>query len=218
MKTLSAVIVLAAVLVLPAGAVAKPNASDKRAAIAQCKSERGKSKATRRAFKAKYHGFARCLHQNAAEEHAEKKAALKNAAKQCKAERADADFPATHDGKSFQEFYGTGKHGKNAYGKCVSTKARALKAKEDEADKQDVAAFKNAAKECKSEADDDDFASSHDGKSFEDFYGTNHNHRNAFGKCVSGKAGDEHYVDPFDDDQGDDEQGDDEHEHDNPHD
>jgi hypothetical protein len=213
MKTFSAVIVLAAVLVVPATAVAKPDASDKRAAIAQCKTERGKSKATRRAFKAKYHSFSRCIHQNAAEEHAEKKAALRNAARECKAERADADFPASHDGKSFEELYGTGKHGRNAYGKCVSSKARAFKHQEDEADKQDVAAFKNAAKECKSEADDDDFASSHDGKSFEDFYGTNHNHRNAFGKCVSGKAGDEHYVDPFDDDQGDDE-----HEHGNPHD
>src|SRR3954463_8306210 len=123
MKTLSAVIVLAAVLVVPASAVAKPDASDKRAAIAQCKSERGKSKATRRAFKAKYHGFSRCIHQTAAEEHAEKKAALKNAAKQCKAERGDADFPASHDGKTFQEFYGKGKHGRNAFGKCVSAKA-----------------------------------------------------------------------------------------------
>jgi hypothetical protein len=199
MKTLSAVIVLAAVLVLPAGAVAKPDASDKRAAIAQCKSERGKSKATRRAFKAKYHGFSRCIHQNAAEEHAEKKTALKNAAKECKAERADADFPAAHDGKTFQQFYGKNKNGKNAFGKCVSTKARALKAKEDEADDQDVAAFKNAAKECQAESDDPDFAGSHDGKSFSDFYGTNHNHRNAFGKCVSSKAGAEHYVDPFGD-------------------
>jgi hypothetical protein len=213
MKTFYAVIVLAAVLVVPATAVAKPDASDKRAAIAQCKTERGKSKATRRAFKAKYHSFSRCIHQNAAEEHAEKKVALRNAARECKAERADADFPASHDGKSFEQVYGTGKHGRNAYGKCVSSKARAFKHQEDAADKQDVAAFKNAAKECQSEANDDDFASSHDGKSFEDFYGTNRNHRNAFGKCVSGKAGDEHYVDPFDDDQGDDE-----HEHGNPHD
>ena len=123
----------------------------------------------------------------------------KNAAKECKAERADADFPATHDGKSFQEFYGTGKHGKNAYGKCVSTKARALKAKEDEADKADVSEFKNAAKQCQAESTDPDFPAAHDGKSFSDFYGTNHNHRNAFGKCVSGKAGEDHYTDPMDD-------------------
>jgi hypothetical protein len=202
MKTLSAVIVLAAVLVLPAGAVAKPDASDKRAAIAQCKAERGKSKATRHAFKDKYHGFSRCIRQNAAEEHAEKKAARKNAAKECKAERADADFPATHDGKTFQEFYGKNKNGKNAFGKCVSTKARALKAKEDEADAQDVAEFKNAAKQCQAESTDPDFPASHDGKSFSDFYGTNKNHRNAFGKCVSGKAGGEHYVDPMDDKEG----------------
>jgi hypothetical protein len=215
MKTFSAVIVLAAILVVPASAMAKPDASDKRAAIAQCKSERGKSKATRRAFKAKYHSFSRCIHQNASEEHAEKKAALKNAAKECKAERADADFPATHDGKTFQQFYGKNKNGRNAFGKCVSTKARALKAKEDEADKQDVAAFKNAAKECQAESDDPDFAGAHDGKSFSDFYGTNHNHRNAFGKCVSSKAGEEHYVDPFGDG-GDEHHGNGHKKHDHP--
>jgi hypothetical protein len=201
MKTLFAVVVLAAVLVLPVSAVAKPDASDKRAAIAQCKSERGKSKATKRAFKDKYHGFARCTHQNAVEEHAEKKAALKNAAKQCKAERADAGFAAAHDGKTFQELYGKGKHGKNAFGKCVSTKARALKAKEDDADKADVAEFKNAAKQCQAESTDQAFPAAHDGKSFSDFYGTNHNHRNAFGKCVASKSGD-HYTDPFADDTG----------------
>ena len=200
MKTLFAVIVLAAVLVLPAGAVAKPDASDKRAAIAQCKAERGKSKATRHAFKAKYHSFSRCIRQNAAEEHAEKKAARANAAKECKAERADGDFPAGHDGKTFQEFYGTGKHGRNAFGKCVSTKARAHKAEADAADQTEVAEFKNAAKECQAESTDPDFPAAHDGKSFSDFYGTNKNHRNAFGKCVSGKAGEDHYVDPMDDD------------------
>ena len=43
-----------------------------------------------------------------------------------------------HDGKTFQEFYGTGKHGRNAYGKCVSSKARAFKHQQDEADKQDA--------------------------------------------------------------------------------
>jgi len=218
MKTFTAVIVLAAALVVPAAAVAKPDASDKRAAIAQCKAERGKSKATHRGFKAKYHSFSRCIHQDAVVEHAQKRAALKNAAKECKAERSDAEFPASHDDKSFQEFYGTGKHGRNAYGKCVSSKARAFKHQQDEADKQDAAAFKNAAKECQSEDDDDAFEDSHDGKSFEDFYGTNHNHRNAFGKCVSGKAGDEHYVDPFDDQGDDDAQGDDDkQEHGNPH-
>ena len=201
MKNILIAVLGAALLVLPAGAVAKPHGTDKpdnadkRAAIKQCKAERGKSKATRKAFKAKYHSFSRCVRQNAAEEHAEKKAALRNAAKECKAERSDPDFAATHDGKSFQEFYGTGKHGKNAYGKCVSTKAREHKEAADEADQQEVTAFKNAAHQCKAEQGDPGFAAAHGGKSFDEFYGTNHNKRNAFGKCVSSHS--QTYVDPL---------------------
>jgi hypothetical protein len=188
MKTFLIAVLGAAVLVLPAGAVAKPDHADKRAAIKQCKAERGKTKATHEAFKAKYHSFSRCVRKNAAEEHAEKQAALKNAAKQCKAERADADFPASHDGKSFKEVYGN-------FGKCVSTKAHEQKRAEDQDDAQEVQAFKNAAKECAAERSDPGFPAAHDGKSFEDFYGSNHNKRNAFGKCVSSKA--PPYTDPL---------------------
>ena len=188
MKTFLIAVLGAAVLVLPAGAVAKPDHADKRAAIKQCKAERGKTKATHKAFKAKYHSFSRCVRQNAAEEHAEKQAALKNAAKQCKAERADANFAASHDGKSFKEVYGN-------FGKCVSTKAREQKRAEDQDDAQEVQAFKNAAKECAAERSDPGFPAAHDGKSFEDFYGSNHNKRNAFGKCVSSKA--PPYTDPL---------------------
>jgi hypothetical protein len=190
MKTFSTAIVLAALLVLPAGAVAKPHNADKRAAISQCKSERGKTKATRKAFKAKYHSFHACVRQNTAEERAERRAALKNAAKECKAERSDPNFPAAHEGKSFQEVYGN-------FGKCVSTKAHANKQAEDGQDAQEVTAFKNAAKECDAERSDPNFATTHDGKSFEQFYGTNKNGRNAFGKCVSGKSSS--YTDPFPD-------------------
>jgi hypothetical protein len=197
MKTFLIAILGAAVLVLPAGAAAKPHDPDKRAAIAQCKAERGKSKATRKAFKAKYHSFSRCVRQNTAEERAERKAALKHAAKQCKAERSDPNFAAAHDGKTFQQFYGTNANGKNAYGKCVSAKAREQKDAADAEDKQDVAAFKNAAKECAAERSDPNFAAGHDGKTFEEFYGTNKNKRNAFGKCVSGKSGGS-YTDPMD--------------------
>jgi hypothetical protein len=195
MKTFLIAILGATVLVLPAGAVAKPHSAEKHAAIKQCKAERGKTQATRSAFKARYHSFSRCVRQNAAEERAEKQAALKNAAKQCKAERADPDFAAAHDGKTFQEFYGTGKHGKNAYGKCVSTKAHEQKSAEDRADAQEVQAFKNAAQECAAERSDPGFAAAHGDKTFEEFYGTNGNKRNAFGKCVSGKS--QTYVDPF---------------------
>ena len=96
----------------------------------------------------------------------EAKQAHSNAAKECKA-----------DGL-------TGK----AFGKCVSGKAKD-DLSEDNADKV------NAAKECKAEQADPNFAASHEGKTFDEFYGTNTPNpkgkgggKNAFGKCVSGKA------------------------------
>src|SRR5215216_6621445 len=119
MKKMTVAIGLVAAFVLPAGAVAKPkpDQADKRAASADCRSERGNTKATREAFKTKYHSMSRCVRQNAAEE----AAAQKNAAKECKAERAEIGAQA------FADKYGTNKNGKNAYGKCVSAKAKAKK-------------------------------------------------------------------------------------------
>ena len=88
----------------------------------------------------------------------------KNAAKACKAER-DADP------EGFATTYGTNKNGKNAFGKCVSSKAQA--ATQDEAEDR-----VNAAKTCKAlKRDDPD--------EFEEQFGTR---KNAFGKCVSATA------------------------------
>ena len=188
MKTFLTLTLGALVLAMPAGAVAKPDQSERQAAITQCKAERGKTKATRDAFKAKYRSFSRCIHQNAVEEEAEVETALRNAAQQCKAERADAEFPATHDGKTFEQFYGTNKNARNAYGKCVSGKARELKAAEDAEDRQEIAELKSAARACGAERSDEGFAAAHDGKEFAEFYGSNANKRNAFGKCVSSKT------------------------------
>jgi hypothetical protein len=95
-----------------------------------------------------------------------------NAAKQCAAERADANFAASHDGKTFDQFYGTGKHGANAFGKCVSSKAQAL-------DQQAQENTINAAKTCKAER------SSMGAAAFKAKYG---GHANAFGKCVAKAA------------------------------
>jgi hypothetical protein len=182
MKTTLVAIALAAALVLPAGAAANPNQAEKRAAKQECGAERGKSEATREAFSAKYRSFSRCVKRHAADEDAENDAAHRNAAKECKAERKDPDFAATHDGKTFEEFYGTNANGRNAYGKCVSQKARAKKAEMDEEDAEEAREFRNAAKECaaeRKEAGADAFA---------ERYGTNRNKRNAFGKCVSSKT------------------------------
>ena len=89
---------------------------------------------------------------------------LKNAAKACQAER-------TADPAAFTKKYATNKNGKNAYGKCVSTKAR-------EAIALKVAARINAAKTCKKLKTEQKAA-------FEAAYGTK---KNAFGKCVSKTA------------------------------
>jgi hypothetical protein len=108
------------------------------------------------------------------------KQAKTNAAKECKAEQADATFATTHGGNTFAQQYGTG-NGSNAYGKCVSQKAKAKEqaaaAQEQQEDQNTV----SAAKQCKTERDADRDA-------FTAKYGTNHNKRNAFGKCVSKTA------------------------------
>jgi hypothetical protein len=95
-----------------------------------------------------------------------------NAAKKCKAERADAGFAAAHGGKSFEEYYGTNKNKRNAFGKCVSALA-----KQQAEERQDQTL--NAAKKCKAER------ASIGETAFANKYGTNKNKRNAFGKCVS---------------------------------
>ena len=175
MKKILAPTVLAAALLLPTGAVAKPDHSDKEAAKAECKAERGKTSATREAFGTKYRSFAACVRETAAEEEAEKKAARRNAARECKDERSE-------DPAAFRGTYGTNKNGKNAFGKCVSAKAKEKKAKMDAEDAQDAREFKNAAKECAAERGE------MGAEAFAGEYGTNPNGKNAFGECVSGKV------------------------------
>jgi hypothetical protein len=135
---------------------------------------------TKAEFKALYgkNGVAHCVkketQENVREAAAAEQTAHSNAAKDCKAERT-AD-PA------FQTQYGTpGKNGKNAFGKCVSQKAKAkeqaLKAQDAQEDQNQV----SAAKSCRDERQADPAA-------FTTTYGRNKNKKNAFGKCVSQKA------------------------------
>jgi hypothetical protein len=132
-----------------------------------------------KAFKALYgkRAMQTCKGKNASQA----KAVVDNAAKQCKAEQADPNFAAAHGGQTFDQVYGTNANQKNGFGKCVSGKAKAQQ------DAQ-AAQIQNAAQACKAERSDPAFAASHGGKSFTDFYGTNKNKKNAFGKCVSSKA------------------------------
>jgi hypothetical protein len=177
-------VAIVVLLALPGAAAGKPPAEREqtRAAHKQCKLERGKTKATRQAFKTKYHSMSRCVRKNAAEESAEEHGARTNASRECKAEAADPNFPATHDGKTFVQFYGTNDNAKNAHGKCVSGKAKAKKARMDAEDADEAKDFKNAAKACAHER------RTLGRSAFANEHGTNANKRNAFGKCVAAKT------------------------------
>jgi hypothetical protein len=85
----------------------------------------------------------------------------KNAAKFCKALRADMGA------ETFKQTFGTNKRKSNAHGKCVSKHARTL----DEVDS-------DAVKNCRAEREADPVA-------FGNKYGTGKTKKNAFGKCVS---------------------------------
>ena len=99
-----------------------------------------------------------------------------NAAQACRAEQADATFSVTHGGKTFAEFYGRNADDSDAFGNCVSSKARAAAAERQHA-------VVNAAKACKAERAANPAA-------FRTKYGTNRNKSNAFGRCVSQRARD----------------------------
>ena len=129
------------------------------------------------AFKALYgtnanksNAFGKCVSKQAkAVEDAQDEAAQK-----CRAEQNDPNFAASHGGKTFEQFYGTNKNGKNAFGKCVSQQTKTEAAEQQQA-------TLNAAKACKAERAANPTA-------FRNKYGTNKNKSNAFGKCVSQKA------------------------------
>jgi hypothetical protein len=101
--------------------------------------------------------------------------AVNNASKSCKAQLADANFAATHGGKTFAQFYGSTKNGKgspqNAMGKCVSLAVKSAVAAQGKASV-------SALKSCKA-------ALKADKTAFATLYGTG---RDALGKCVSTKS------------------------------
>ena len=107
--------------------------------------------------------------------------AVDNAAQQCRSERSDPNFAAGHGGMTFDQVYGTNHNDRNSFGKCVSGKVNA-------AVQQQEQNLENAAQQCRAERSDPNFAAGHEGDSFTEFYGTNKNKKNAFGKCVSKKA------------------------------
>jgi hypothetical protein len=183
MKKLLAACVICVAAIAPAVAsAADPSPADFKNAAKFCKAFRaasGSNFATM--FGTKKNAYGKCVSatakQTANEDAAQQQAARTNAAKQCKAERDDAGFAAAHGGKTFEQFYGT-HNGSNAYGKCVSQKAKAQKSEADAEDEAQEGDRLNAAQTCKK-------AKREDPAKFGQDFGTR---RNAFGKCVSRTA------------------------------
>jgi hypothetical protein len=115
--------------------------------------------------------FARCVSTVAkANRQAEQQGRL-NPARTCRTLRTQMTTSV------FDKTYGKNANDRNAFGKCVSATARAQAHNE-------VA----ASTTCKAEQSDPNFASSHNGQTFEQTYGTNADQSNAFGMCVSSTA------------------------------
>ena len=177
---------LLACLSLPSTALGHGTTSaDQKNAAKHCKDMRGSTEASREAFAAtwgtnknKSNAFGKCVSSHAKEEHAERHAAKRSASRDCREERkqsGEAQFRADH---------GTNKNKRNAFGKCVSKKAKQKKAAMDRSDRKQSAAFKNAAAACDAQRG----TTTESRTAFESQWGTNSNDSNAFGKCVSAGA------------------------------
>jgi hypothetical protein len=169
--------VLAALVVPAASFASGPTGQDRENAARACRALR--AQLGLETFRLSYgtvqsnrmNAFGKCVSQWSRAEHQNRISAREA----CSAEQADPNFAASHDGKTFDQFYGTGPKYRNAFGKCVSSKAKSASA---EARQNTL----NAAKQCKTERSELGPAE------FRAKYGKNANDRNAFGKCVSALA------------------------------
>jgi hypothetical protein len=173
-------------LAVPAAAQAddSPTNGDRQNASQECRSERGVTAATREAFAAHYgtnknrsNAFGKCVSAKSREEVKEREEAEGGASQTCRSERGTT----AETRAAFEQKYGTNKHKKNAFGKCVSQAAKAAKGDADDKDHDAIADRKSAAKQCAQERG----TTSASRDAFAEKYGTNGSKRNAFGKCVS---------------------------------
>jgi hypothetical protein len=99
-----------------------------------------------------------------------------NASQMCRAERGTTDATRA----AFRTKYGTNHNGANAFGKCVSARAKALRQMKAQQQKAAV----DAAKACNAERG----TTADTRAAFAAKYGTGPHKRNAFGRCVSATA------------------------------
>ena len=119
MKTILATLVVAAAFAPVAAFAAAPSSDATKSAQADCTALRAKMGLT--SFSQAYSSFGACVSKFAPVEQSN----ITSAQATCTAQQADTNFASTHNGKAFDQFYGTGKKGNNAFGNCVSTLASA---------------------------------------------------------------------------------------------
>ena len=159
------VLTAALALALPATALAGNTSTSDPNASQTCKTLRDKMGTS--AFEAAYgtntnksNAFGKCVSKMSSAQKADRTSANSK----CKTEQSDANFAATHGGKTFAQFYGTDAALANAFGQCVSAKAKA-------AGQTQLQATVSAAKTCRGEMNANRAA-------FKTKYRT-------FGRCVS---------------------------------
>jgi hypothetical protein len=162
------IILAAAVAIAPVAASAgtSANTTSARSDCARLQATMGT-----RAFSQAYATFGACVSRYAPIEQQVSTSA--NAT--CTAQQADPNFAAAHGGKTFAQYYGTGKSGHDAFTRCVSTVAKANRQAEQQG-------RMNPARTCRA------LRTQLTASVFDQTYGKNAHDRNAFGKCVSATA------------------------------
>ena len=165
MRKLAVTAALALMLIPSALGSPAPSAADRARAVNDCQSLRP---AMNRSLGAGTFGRAFGTAQRA----------RLDAFRNCVARFAVAEHENRHEAVAACSETTSGDAAPDAFGQCVAAKMRA-------ASRADRSATMNAARTCKAQQADAAFASTQDGKAFVEFYGTNANDRNAYGKCVS---------------------------------
>jgi hypothetical protein len=161
------IVLLVAVAVLaPVAAFAGSSSPSARSDCAKLRTAMGVT-----AFAPAYTTFGACVSRYAPIE----QQVTSSAQVTCTAQQADPNFAATHGGKTFDQYYGSGKKNRNAFNNCVSIVAKANRQAEQQG-------RLNPAHTCRA------LRTQLGAPLFDQSYGKNKNDRNAFGKCVSAPA------------------------------
>ena len=221
MRRLVLILTVAVVLApVAASAGTSPSVTSARTDCAKLRAAMGTT-----AFSKAYPTFGACVSRYAPVE----QQVTTSAEATCTAQQSDPNFASAHGGKTFAQFYGTGKKDRNAFSNCVSIFAKANRQAEQQGrmnpartcrairtqlggslfdmsygkNRNDRNAFGkcvsvtarlqahnelSASATCRAEQSDPNFASTHGGQTFDQFYGTNADQSNAFGMCVSSTA------------------------------